>query len=181
MAHAKLNLGHERPLPTTLIEQARRVDSLKQPGTPTRLPARPESHEEPEPTHEEKEETRPSRPRRSAEDSVASLLSRLLTEHETERVVLENGPSRVVLQSPFVWDSETTIAFAFDPKLIAFVTPKPGEPESMVTMELSFESHVKLRYREGDIEALFAGGLFLFPGLPFGIVSFFKTKPEETS
>ena len=178
MAHAKLNLGHERPLPTTLVEQSRRVDNLKQPGTSTRLPTKPEPREEPEPSPEE--EIRPSRPRRQSEDSVASLLSRLLTERATERIVLENGPSRVVLQSPFVWDSETTIAFAFDPKLIAFVTPKPGEPESMVTMELTFESHVKLRYREGDIEALFAGGLFLFPGLPFGIVSFFKTKPEET-
>jgi hypothetical protein len=87
----------------------------------------------------------------------------------------------VVLQSPFVWDNETTIAFAFDPKLIAFSPAKPFELESMVTMELTFESHVKLRYREGDIDALFAGGLFVFPGLPFGIVSFFKTKPEETS
>ena len=179
MAHQKLNLGNERPLPSSLIEQARRVDNLKQPGTSARLPDKPESSEESEPMH--KEETRPSHPRRTAEDSVASLLSRLLTEHDTERIVLENGPSRVVLQSPFVWDNETTIAFAFDPKLIAFSPAKPFELESMVTMELTFESHVKLRYREGDIDALFAGGLFVFPGLPFGIVSFFKTKPEETS
>jgi hypothetical protein len=183
MAHPKFNLGNERPLPSSLIEQARRVDNLKQPGASTRLTEAPEvdkSRQEPEQPAREGSRREATR-RRETPGTPTDVIATWMREQNTERIVLENGPSRVVLQSPFVWDNETTIAFAFDPKLIAFSPAKPFEPESMVTMELTFESHVKLRYREGDIDALFAGGLFLFPGLPFGIVSFFKTKPEETS
>jgi hypothetical protein len=157
------------------------MEQLKQPGASvvTKHVTVPEDQAEPDDANLILN-PRPSA-RRPAPESAEVMLARWLSDHETERVVLESGPSRVVLQSPFVWDNDTTIALAFDPKIIAFSLPRPGEPESMVTMELAFEAHVKLRYREGDIKALFAGGLFLFPGLPFGIVSFFKTKPEETS
>jgi len=186
MAHPKLSVGPDRPLSTALIEQQKLTERLKRPG----VVAAPEAEESaPAPVIEATHARRlpalinaaiPTK-RAPAGTDVADMLVDWFSARGTEKVVVENGPSRIVINSPFICDNETTIAFAFDPKLIAFSPPKAGEKESMITMELAFESRVKLTYREGQNNVLFAGGLFLFPGLPFGIVSFFKTKDEPTS
>jgi len=174
MAHPKINLGHDRPLSMAIVEQQKLMTELRRPGAvsmPIDLPPPPQSQEVDNPI--------PVR-RSAVSGNVTDVLVEWFSARSTEKVVVENGPSRIVINSPFICDNETTIAFAFDPKLIAFSPAKPGDRESMITMELAFESRVKLSYRDGRINVLFAGGLFLFPGLPFGIVSFFKVKDEET-
>ena len=175
MAHPKISVGADRPLSPALVAQQKLLERLKTPGIVAAAPAESAPPPPPEPAL--------SPPRRvaAAGGNVTDVLAEWFNSRVPEKIIMENGPSRVVIHSPFISDNDTTIAFAFDPKLIAFSPPKQGERESMITMELAFESRVKLTYREGANSVLFAGGLFLFPGLPFGIVSFFKTKDEEQS
>jgi hypothetical protein len=150
------------------------MERLKHPGVVGMSP----TVTTPEPVIPQESVPSPMKRAAAAGGNITDVLTEWFNSRNTEKIVVENGPSRIVIHSPFICDNETTIAFAFDPKLIAFSAPIHGEKESMITMELAFESRIKLSYRSGQNNVLFAGGLFLFPGLPFGIVSFFKMKEE---
>ncbi len=169
MAHPKIAVGNTRPLATAVIEQQKFMESLKSPDAPL-IPVKLT----PEPNPKAADPSPPA----SLPRNVPELLSEWFRAQPSERVVLESGVSKIVVSSPFVCDNETTVAFAFDPKLISFGGKQNSE--SMVTLELGYESTATLIYRGASVPVLFAGGIFTFKGLPLGIVSFFKTNPPTT-
>ncbi len=157
-------------MPTALQQQRETMQRLAEPGAlsvPVSSPA-PEDPAEPEPSTW----TKPTERRAEPTLTLEEMLERWMKRQRSERVTIIRPGLTVTISVLFLYEDDMRVYFAFDPKVVAF----DKGAVSTIVVELEFEDRLELGFKDQRCSVVFAGGMFLLPGVPFAIISFFKVK-----